>query len=106
MATSPKAQQHHSPPPQVLDQNASAAEGELQDSVQRTCSGACALRAVELLRSPKDAILRDELALRMAGPRMVSQEGGSPGSSQGSACPMPALAAAGAGSRDQYICEY
>ena len=36
------------------------AEAVSADRVQQTCRGACALRALELLKSPQDPIIRDE----------------------------------------------
>lgn len=55
----------------VIDHAAAVNLDAPEDPVQRTCSGACALRALELLRRPQDAIVRDPLALRMAGASML-----------------------------------
>jgi hypothetical protein len=54
---------------------APAAPPQLSDSVQRTCSGACALRALELLCCPDRALIRDMLALTMAGPDQLKAYG-------------------------------
>ena len=53
-----------------------ADDGEISDAVQRTCRGACALRAIELLRRGEQrALVADRLALALAGARQLEDYG-------------------------------